>query len=107
MRKLRALIVLLAFALLIQNTCPMGAAGKSTVVSACGQCALKYSGMAPPDGKKNLVTDSSSMHFPLYVFSVQKCMHTFQLVPIMFVRPLLANSYEDVLPHELLRPPRA
>ncbi|MBS1192771.1 MAG: hypothetical protein H6Q97_750, partial [Nitrospirae bacterium] len=35
MQKLTLIIALLAFGLLIQNTCPFGAAGKSTVAAAC------------------------------------------------------------------------
>jgi hypothetical protein len=105
--KLRPIILLLAFALLIQNTCPFGAAGKSTVASSCGHCQMKHSTMASPAGQKQLVSDSSSTHFPLYVFAVPKTVHTFQLNPIKSARPVLAEFYKDALPDELLRPPQA
>jgi len=105
--KPRSLIFILAFALLIQNTCPFGAAGKSTVASSCEQCPLKHSCIVSPDGQKNLVSDFSSIHFPLYVFAVPKTIHTFQLNPIKSTRPVLADKYKDALPDELLRPPRA
>jgi len=105
--KLRSIILLLAFALLVQNTCPFGAAGKSTVASSCEHCQMKHSIMASPDGQKQLVSDSSSIHFPLYVFAVPKTVHTFQLNPIKSARPALAEFYKDALPDELLRPPRA
>ena len=36
--KLRSIIFLLAFALLIQNTCPHGFAGKTAVARACTNC---------------------------------------------------------------------
>jgi hypothetical protein len=107
MHTLRCIILLLSFALLIQNTCPLGAAGKSTVASSCDHCPLKHSLLIPFDGQTNLVSDSSSVHFPVYVFAVAKTVHTFQFGPIKFARPVLADRYKDALPEELLRPPRA
>lgn len=104
--KLRSIIFLLAFALLIQNTCPMGAAGKSAVTALCKNCPLKYSLSVPINGQKNLVTDSSSVHFPMFVFAVPKILHTFQFEPRTSTRAVLAKSYRDALPEELLRPPR-
>jgi len=106
MSKPKIIILLLAFALLVQNTCPMGAAGKTTVGSNCGKCAMKQSSILSPDGLKRLVTDST-VHFPLYVFSLPKNIHTFHFALVTFARPLFADSYEDALPNELLRPPRA
>jgi hypothetical protein len=105
--KLRPIILLLAFALLIQNTCPFGAAGKSTVARACGHCQMKHSVKASPAGQKQLTSDSSSVHFPLYVFAVPKTVHTFQLNPVKSARLILADFYQDALPDDLLRPPRA
>src|SRR5512143_3149541 len=67
--KFRPIILLLALALLIQNTCPFGAAGKSTVSYACGHCQMKHAVTASPIGQKQLVSDSASVHFPLYVFA--------------------------------------
>ena len=104
--KLRSIIFLLAFALLIQNTCPLGVAGKSAVTASCENCPLKHSLSVPTNGQKNIVTDSSSIHFPMYVFAVPKMLHTFQFEPITSTRAVLANSYRDALPEELLRPPR-
>lgn len=103
---LRSIIFILAFALLIQNTCPFGAAGKSSVAAACAHCPLKHNLLVSLDGHENLVTDFSRVHFPLYVFKVPKTIHTFQLAPIISARPVLADSYKDALPDELLRPPR-
>lgn len=108
MIKPRAIIFFLAFALLIQNTCPMGAAGKSTVVSICAGCALRHQMVVTASSGDILASDhSSSDHFPMFVFSVPKTIHTFELESIKSVRPLLANDYADAVPHELLRPPRA
>ena len=80
--KLRSIIFLLAFAFLIQNTCPDGFAGKTTLASACSHCPLKKCCVAPVHGQKNIVSDTSSAHFPLFVFAVPKTVHTFQLEPI-------------------------
>ncbi len=107
MRKLKLVIALLAFALLIQNTCPFGAAGKSTVAAACGHCSMKHNFLVSTDGQKELVSDPSPVHYPLYVFSVPKTVPTFQLSSIQSPQPLLADNYQDALPDELLRPPRA
>ena len=104
--KLRSIIFLLAFALLIQNTCPMGAAGKSAVTALCKNCPLNHSFIVPTNGQKTLVTDSSSIHFPIYVFAVPRMLHTFQFEPITSTRAVPAKSYRDALPEELLRPPR-
>jgi hypothetical protein len=104
--KLRSIIFLLALALLIQNTCPMGAAGKSAVFASCRNCLMKHSISVPTNGQNNLVTDFSSIHFPMFVFAVPKMLHTFQFEPITSAGAVLAKSYRDVLPDELLRPPR-
>jgi hypothetical protein len=107
MRKLKLIITLLAFALIIQNTCPLGAAGKSTVAAACDHCPLKHHFIVSIDGQKDLVSDPSSVLYPMYVFSVPKTVNTFRLSPIHSAQPLLADNYQDALPDELLRPPRA
>jgi len=107
MSKLRPIIALLAFALLVQNTCPFDVAGKSTVAAHCEQCPMKQHSIVSMDRQQNIVSDPSPIHFPLYVFSLPKTLRTLQLEPIQTVRPVLADSYKDALPVELLRPPRA
>jgi hypothetical protein len=98
---------LLAFALLIQNTCPFNSAGKSTVAAPCEHCPLHASQLVSADGQERLVSDSSLVHFPLYVFSLPKTIHTFQLEPIQTLKPVIADSYRDALPAQLFRPPQA
>jgi hypothetical protein len=107
MRKLRSFIVLLAFALFVQNTCPHGFAGKTVVGTTCGHCPVKHACSASPDGQKGSVSSKPAGHFPLFIFAVQKQVPVFQLEPVAAPRTALANSYEDILPDELLRPPRA
>lgn len=97
---------LLVFALLIQNTCPHGFAGKTAVAQACANCPMKHHLIAP-DGQDQIVSSTSSVHFPLYVFEAPKTVHTFRLEPIKSARPVLANGYRDALPDQFLRPPRA
>jgi hypothetical protein len=106
MVKLRPVILLLAFALLIQNTCPQGFAGKTSLASTCAHCPLKQL-FSAPSGMSSLSGAFSSVHFPLFVFSLPKTDHTFKLDLIKTERPILPNGYEDALPHEILRPPQA
>jgi hypothetical protein len=107
MQKLTLIIALLTFALLVQNTCPFGAAGKSSVAAACNHCPLQHNFTVSADGQKELVFDPSPVHYPLYVFSIPKTVHTFRPSPIQPAQPLLEDNYQDALPDELLRPPRA
>ena len=101
------IIFLLSFALLLQNTCPFGAAGKSSVASAsCKDCPFKHRVVAQ-DGQQKLVSDYSSIHFPHYIFEVPETAPSFQITPIKSEDPVLASDYRDALPDELLRPPQA
>jgi hypothetical protein len=107
MQKLTLIIALLVFALLVQNTCPFGAAGKSTVAAGCDHCPLKHNFTVSTHGQKEFVSDPSPVHYPLYVFSIPKTVHTFQPSPIQPAQSFLEDNYQDALPEELLRPPRA
>jgi|SRR6266540_2335614 len=107
MLKPKSIIFVLAFALLIQNTCPLGAAGKSTVAASCGHCPLKHHFVVSAAGQKNIAADPSAFHFPLYVFAVPKTIHTLEFEPVKSAPLILAESYKDALPDELLRPPQA
>lgn len=97
---------LLVFALLIQNTCPHGFAGKTSLASTCGHCPVKHHVTALQEAQDEALT-ASSVHFPLYVFEAPKIIFTFRFDPIKSARPVLANGYANALPDELLRPPRA
>ena len=105
--RLQPLLVIIAFALLIQNTCPFGEAGKTTIASACDHCPSKHSVIAVPQVQNNLVTDSSSIHFPLFIFAIPNRIHTFQFYFIKSERPILSDNYKDVLSDRLLQPPRS
>ena len=107
MAKLRSIIFLLAFALVIQNTCPFAAAGKTTLASSCEHCYLKHNMVVFPDGQSKLISDSSSIHFPIYIFAVPKTIHTFRLALINSPQSSLVEMYVDALSDDFLRPPRA
>jgi len=101
------IIFLLSFALLIQNTCPFGAAGKSAVASAsCADCPLKHVVVVSQDGQNKLLSAVSAVHFPHYIFDVSETIPSLQISPITSEGPVLAKDYKDALPDELLRPPR-
>jgi hypothetical protein len=105
--KFVAIILFLVFALFIQNTCPHGFAGKSSVVSSCAHCPFNQMHLVSPDQRDAIAAGSPSIHFPLFVFSVPHAITTLQPGPILSMAPPLAKSYEDALPDELLRPPQA
>ena len=106
MRKTQAIVVILAFSLLMQNTCPRGFAGKTAIAAVCGHCPLTQTIVPSHDEQKKFVSAKPSCHFPLFLFAVQDSIHTLQLEPVESAPPLLAESYADALPDELLRPPR-
>jgi hypothetical protein len=105
--KFVATILLLVFALLVQNTCPHGFAGKSSIVSSCVHCPFEQMHLVSPAHQDTIAAGSASIHFPLFVFSVPHAITTLQPGPILSMAPPLAKSYEDALPDELLRPPQA
>jgi len=84
----------------------MGAAGKSSVAPTCHQCPLTHKVSAPTDHEHKLVSDNSSIHYPMFVFSVPKTIPVFRLAVLKTTRPILPNGYRDALPDELLRPPQ-
>lgn len=75
------------------------------MAALCKSCSLKHSYVVPPGNQINLVSDSQSIHFPMFVFAVQKTIYAFRLKPVKSAQPPLADSYEDALPDGLLRPP--
>jgi hypothetical protein len=107
MYRVTSIIFLLVFALLIQNTCPLGAAGKTSAATSCHTCPSNHGLSISTDGLMSVASDSSSIHFPLYVFAVSKTIHTFRLEPIKPKRLPIGSSYADALSSEFLRPPRA
>jgi hypothetical protein len=101
------IVSLLVIALLIQNTCPYGMAGKSSVAASCSHCPQKQILKEPsPDGQLVIVSGHASP-VPLYVLAMPHTHPTFRLTPIATPQSSIPNSYKNALPDELLRPPRA
>jgi hypothetical protein len=100
------IVFLLSFALLIQNTCPFGAAGKTAVSSLGRDCPLKHRVVVSDCVQKNLAPVFSTDQFPPYVFEAPEAIPAFQTAPCPSWKMVRANGYEDALPDELLRPPR-
>jgi len=100
-------LALLIFALLVQNTCPQGFAGKSTVTATCSHCPLKQTLKPAALGDKLGITSHAPRHLPMYVLDMPNTQPTFRLVAIASVHPFIPNTYKDTAPSELLQPPRA
>ena len=95
----------LVFALFIQNTCPMGRAGKSSIVPSCGHCPLVRHCLAALDGQIKIATAAPSVHYPLYLFTAADTGHVYQLEAVIRQEPLPALNHADTLPVELFKPP--
>jgi hypothetical protein len=105
--KLNFIIFLLALSLLLQNSCPFGAAGKTSIAPACGHCPLMRHCAKATAGQTAFASGSPSIHFPLFLFAVSMQNPTFRLEPFLHAAPLLARYYGDIAPREILKPPRA
>jgi len=108
MRRALVLIVCcLVLSLVIQNTCPFGAAGKSSVVPKCGHCPLMRQCATAPEGQATWSPGSTPSHFPLFLFTAVRLDHTFQVGVASGSMPLLVIHYKEAFPAELLIPPKA
>jgi hypothetical protein len=101
-------IFLLVLALLVQNTCLHGFAGKTVFAAKCGHCPSKTGTAPSPDGLQGLSSDHHNpANSPMYVFTMPMTTPTVYLQRLRTPRPTLFNGYKDALPDELLKPPRA
>jgi len=103
------LLSLLICALLVQNTCPQGFAGKSTVASTCSHCPNKQAHTPKPtmEGTAFSSISQAPAHLPLYVLDIPNTQPLFRLVAIASQQPVIPNTYKNTAPDELLQPPRA
>jgi hypothetical protein len=107
------IIFLLVIGLLVQNTCPHGFGGKTALAKECGHCPFHLSTASSGSQKvfKADHADSSDVHnpanFPMYVFAVPKTIPCCQPHQLRTAHPALIDGYQDPLPDELLKPPRA
>ncbi len=100
-------ILLLIVALLIQNTCPRGFAGKSTVASACSHCPHKQEHQPAPDSGKVSIASHSTAHTPMFVLDIPNTHPAFRLAAVAIPQPVIPNTYKNTAPDELLQPPRS
>jgi hypothetical protein len=102
------LIGCLVLSLVIQNTCPFGAAGKSSVVPRSGHCPLMRQCAAPAEGQVAWASGEAPNHFPFtFLFTTEGLGHTFQIDGFTGSAPLLTLHYPEAYPAELLKPPTA
>ncbi len=97
----------LIFALLIQNTCPHGFAGKSTVARTCSHCPHKKEQKAASGGIAFGSITKTPAHLPMFVLDVLNTQPTFRLAAMAIQQQVIPNSYTNTAPDELLQPPRA
>jgi len=101
------ILPLLVIALLIQNTCPKGFAGKSTVTASCSHCPLKQAHKPVAESGKPGITSHAPVHLPMYVLDLPDTQPAFRLMAAASPQPAIPNTYKNTAPDELLQPPRA
>lgn len=100
------LLSLLIIALLIQNTCPMGFAGKSTVASTCSHCPQKQSHKTFFQGSAFSSVTKAPAHLPMYVLDMPVTQPACRLAAVASPQPVIPYLYRSTAPAELLQPPR-
>ena len=105
--RISLLVFLLAIALLIQNTCPHGYAGKSTVASACSHCPQKQVHKKVPEGTALSGVSQAPAHLPLFVLDIRTTRPVFRLAAVAIPQPVIRNPCKNTASDELLQPPRA
>ena len=104
--KFVAIILFLVFALLVQNTCPRGFAGRSTVFASCSHCPHKQMLKSPVETRPGIISHGS-VHLPLFVLEMPESQPALRLVSAPCPQPVIPNNYKNAFPDELLRPPQA
>ena len=107
-QRIPVILFFLIFALLIQNTCPQGFAGKSAVssASACSHCPHKQEHQPAPNSGKLSIASHSTSHLPIFVLDIPNTQPLFRLAAIATPQPVLPDTYKNAAPDELLHPPR-
>jgi len=101
------IISFLVFALVVQNTCPRGFAGKTTLAGKCSHCSSKINSITLPEVQVFTSSFPRPVHFPMYVFVTTDTSPFFQPQRRSATWPILIIGYEAPWPDELLKPPRA
>lgn len=105
--RIQIILLLLVFALLVQNTCPHGFAGKSTVAATCSHCPWKQMHNPPTETEQLSFASHPTAHLPIYVLDMPNTQPAFRLSAIASPQPVIPNTYKNATPDELLHPPRA
>jgi len=101
------IIFLLVFALLVQNTCLHGFAGKTSFTGKRSHCPSATSKFGVPHVSKYLLSDHQiSVNSPMYFFTVPTANQAVHPERRRTLPPTLLIDYMDALPDELLKPPR-
>ncbi len=97
----------LALSLLVQNTCPHGFAGKTSVARACGHCPHKLDATPQKTAKMEPAVKKQAAHLPLFALAVQERTAALKPAPLETAPVSLSQPYRNAEPYELLRPPHA
>jgi hypothetical protein len=105
-RTLLLIVYSLVLSLVIQNTCPFGAAGKTGIVRAYGHCGMKHCPLSP-GGKKEPLDDAKPDRFPLFAFTIADAKPAFQLELCDCSETTYQVGFHELFPVEILKPPRS
>ncbi|MDH4163918.1 MAG: hypothetical protein OEW15_14700 [Nitrospirota bacterium] len=98
----------LALSLMLQNTCPFGAAGKSSVVSKCEGCPLRRLCHRPvPTAPGPMLSGSTTHRFPQFLFTAARLCPGIQVSAVKALASFLAVHFAEAHPAEILKPPSA
>jgi len=99
-------MVLIAFAIVVQNTCPYGYAGKTGVAAPrMNNCPLKDHRPATPEGRSKVDKDFGDINHPfvLALAPVDGIFRTF--VPLGETGTINPPEHKDIFPNPPYRPP--
>lgn len=105
--KIYIIFSFLIIALLIQNTCPHGFAGKSSVAMSCSQCLQKQAHKAAFDATTLSSIAKAPAHLPMFVLDMPGTKPAFRFAVTTIPQPIIPNTYRNAAPKGLLQPPRA
>ena len=109
MRLMRALLFLLAFSLVVQNTCPYGFAGKTAFAAPYTHgCPFKKAHHGPPKDKASVDENMGKVFCASFVLSipdVQALSLRLQANASFFPMPF--DNYKNPFKEPLIRPPAA
>ncbi len=107
--RLVAIIVsfVLSLSLLVQNTCPRGYAGKTSVIRTCDHCPHKLDRTLTKTVRLEQTVKKQASPLPLFVLAVQERTAALKPAPLQTAPAFLAKRYRNAEPYELLRPPHA